>query len=160
MCSNSENGHQQHFCLNCLQGFHSGESRKKDFEYCVDNEAVKIGMPEENFLVRFHSGQYQFKAPFVIYTDFEVILQSSEDETELDPEATYVREINCHVPSGFCNYATFAYGKVEDLSSLCGGKDCMEAFCNHIEKKAKRLFHIFSQKADGTPNAGTAERVQ
>ena len=52
--------------------------------------------------MRFHSGQYQFRVPFVIYADFEVILQSSEDETELDPEAPYTREINCHFPLGFC----------------------------------------------------------
>ena len=38
--SNSKHEHKQHFCLNCLQGFHSEESRDKHFEYCKDNKEV------------------------------------------------------------------------------------------------------------------------
>ena len=55
--SNSKHGHKQHFCLNCLQGFHSEESRDKHFEYCKDNEAVRIEMPKEGSFVEFHDGQ-------------------------------------------------------------------------------------------------------
>ena len=36
--SNSKHGHKQHFCLNCLQGFHSEESRDNHFIYCKDNK--------------------------------------------------------------------------------------------------------------------------
>ena len=90
--SNSKHHHQQRFCLNCLQGFHSEESRNKHFEYFIDHEAVRIDMPEENSFVRFHHGQYQFKVPFVIYSDFEAVLQGSEEETELDPEAPHAKK--------------------------------------------------------------------
>ena len=102
-------------------------------------------MPQENSFMRFHSGQYQFKVPFIIYTDFKVILQSSEDETKLDPEAPYVREINCHVLSGFCTYTTFAYGKVDNPLRLYQAKDCVEVFCGQIKEEAKRLYHMFPQ---------------
>ena len=100
--SNSEHQRQQQFCLNCLQGFHSKASRYKHFECCIDHEAVRIDMPEPNSSMRFRSGQYQVKVPFIIYTNFKAILQSSKDETELDSETPYTREINCHIPSGFC----------------------------------------------------------
>ena len=49
-------------------------------------------MPQENFFMRLHSGQYQFKVPFIIYLDFEVILQSLE-ETDSDPLSSYMRDI-------------------------------------------------------------------
>ena len=78
-------------------------------------------MPEENSFVRFHSGQYQFKVPFTIYSDFKAILQISEEETELDPEAPYTKGINCHIPSGFCTYSTCAYGEVLSGQKLCRG---------------------------------------
>ena len=65
-------------------------------------------MPEENSTVGLNSGQYQLKAPFVIYEDFEVNLQSLEEETELDLKAPYMKRINCHVPSRFCTYGTCA----------------------------------------------------
>ena len=51
-------------------------------------------MLEPNSFIRFHSGQYQLKVPFIIYTKFELILKSLEDETELDPEAPYERELS------------------------------------------------------------------
>ena len=72
--SNSKHEHKQHFCLNCLQGFHSEESRDKHFEYCKDIEAVRIEMPKEGSFVEFHDGQKQIKVPFVMYADFEAIL--------------------------------------------------------------------------------------
>ena len=55
--SNSKHGHKQHFCLNCSQGFHSEESRDNHFEYCKDNEAVRIEMAKEGSFVEFHDGQ-------------------------------------------------------------------------------------------------------
>ena len=73
-------------------------------------------MPEPNFFERCHSGQYQFKVPFIIYADFEAILQIlEEDENELDPEAADMRKISCHISSGFCRYTIFAYGCMERL---------------------------------------------
>ena len=125
----SSNEHRQHFCLNCLQGFHSEASRDKHYEYCIDNEAVRIDMPEENFFLRFHSGQYHF----------EVILQ---EETELYgssiSEAPYMKQINHHIPSRFCTYSTCADGEVKDPLKLYQGKDCVEVVCRHIKSEAMK----------------------
>ena len=74
--SNSKDGHKQHFCINCLQGFHSQESRDRHFEFCSDNDAVKVEMPESGSVLKFHDGQNQFKVPFIMYADFESILQA------------------------------------------------------------------------------------
>ena len=60
-CSNSKHNGEQHFCINCLQGFHSEESRDKHFDYCVDNDNVKIEMLKEGIMLKFHDGQYQSK---------------------------------------------------------------------------------------------------
>ena len=140
--SNSDGKRREYFCLNCLQGFHSQASRDKHFEYCVDNVAVMINMSEEHSFVRFHR-QYQFKVPFIIYADFK---QSSQEETEPDPEAPYMKRINCHVPSGFCPYSTCAYREVKDPLRLYRGKDCVDVFCNHIKEEAKRLYHMFPER--------------
>ena len=69
----------RHFCINCLQGFHSEESRDKHFDYCVNNDNVKIEMPKEGIMLKFHDGQYQFKVPFTLYADFESILEPIKD---------------------------------------------------------------------------------
>ena len=71
---NSKHARKQHFCLNCLQGFHCEQSRDKHYEYCKDNKAVKIEMPKPSSFVDFHDGQNQAKVPFMMYTDFEALL--------------------------------------------------------------------------------------
>ena len=140
--SNSKHKRKQHFCLNCLQGFSLEESRDKHYEYCKDNEAVRIKMPKEGSFSEFHDGQNQFKVPFVMYADFEAILKPTE-KYSFDPNKPYTKEINQHIPSGFCVYSEFAYGKVEKLLKLYRGEDCVEVFCNYVENEAyKRLYHI------------------
>ena len=79
--SNSKDGHQQHICLNCLQGFHSEKSRDNHFKYCKDNKAVRIEMPKEGSFMEFHDGQNQFKMPFAMYSDFEAKLKPTEEKT-------------------------------------------------------------------------------
>ena len=123
--SNSKHKRKQHFCLNCLQSFHSEESRDKHFEYCKDNEAVRIEMPKEGPFMEFHDGKNQFKVPFVMYADFEANLKPTEG-TSLNPEESYTKEINQHIPSGFRVYSKFAYGEVENPLKLYRGEDCVK----------------------------------
>ena len=154
--SNSKHGHKQHFCLNCLQGFHSEESRDNYFEYCKDNEAVRIEMPKEGTFMQFHDGQNQFKVPFAMYADFEAILKPTEENAKSNPEKSYTKEINQHIPSGFCVNSMLAYGKVENSTLVYGkvenplklyrGDDCVEVFCDYIVKEAKRLHHMFPER--------------
>ena len=82
--------------MNCLQVFPSEISRDKHFEYCKDNETVRIEMPKEGSFVKFHDGQYQFKVPYIMYTDLEEILESIEGSTP-SPEESYTKEINKYV---------------------------------------------------------------
>ena len=109
--SNSKHGHKQHFCMNCLQGFPTEISRDKHFEHCKDNETVRTEMPKEASFMKFYNGQNQFKVPFVMYADFEAVLKPIE-APKPNPEESYNKVINQHIPSGFCVYCAFAYGKV------------------------------------------------
>ena len=59
---------------------------------------------------------------------------------------SYPKEINQHIPSGFSVYSKFTYEDVKNLLKLCGGENCVEVFCDYIEKEAKRLYHMFSEK--------------
>ena len=97
--------------------------------------------------MRFHSEQYQFKVPFVIYADLEAILH---EETELydSPisEAPYTKPINCHIPRGFCTYSTCTYREVRNPLKLYRGKDCAEVFCRHIESEAKKRYNMFPER--------------
>ena len=126
--------------MNCLQGFPTEIRRDKHFDYCTDNETVRIEMPNEGSLVKFYDKQNQLKVLFVMYADFESFLNPIEP-SESNPEESYTKVINLHIPSGFCIYSKFAYGKAENPLKLYRGEDCVKAFC-----KAKRLYHMVPEK--------------
>ena len=73
---NSNTKCKQHFCTNCLQGFTRELSRDQHQVYCKDNETVRVEMPREGLKSEFFDGQNQFKVPFIMYADFESILES------------------------------------------------------------------------------------
>ena len=136
---------KKYFCLNCLQGFHSELSRDKHYEYCKDNESVKIKKLKPVSFIKFHDGQSQFKVPFTMYADFEAILKQVPDHKPKQNKS-YTKKVNQHIPSGFCIYSKFAYGEVKDPLKLYRGKDCVQVFCDHVKKEARRLYHMFSEK--------------
>ena len=80
-----------------------------------------------------------------MYTDFESILKPIEEPSP-NPEEPYIKEINQHIPSGFCVYSKFAYGKIENPLKLYRGEDCVEVFCDYVENEVKRLCHMFPEK--------------
>ena len=136
---------KQYLCLNCSQGFHFELSRDKHYEYCKDNESVKIEMPKLDSFIKFLNGQKQFKVLFKMYADFEVILRPILGPSPC-PNKPYAKKVNQHIPSGFCIYSTFAYGEVKDPLKLYRGRDCIQVFCDYIKKEARRLYHMFPEK--------------
>ena len=73
--SNTNHKCKQHFCMNCLQGYMQESSRDQHQVYCEDNESVRVEMPKQGSTVEFKDGKNQFKVPFIMYADFESILE-------------------------------------------------------------------------------------
>ena len=131
--------------MNCLQGFQQEISRDKHRNYCSDNESVKVEMPHKKPIVEFCDGQYQFKVPFAMYADFESLLEPIQEPSK-NPSGPWTTAINNHIPSSWCVYSEFAYGKVENSLTLYRGKDCVKKFCDHIIGEAYRLYHAFPER--------------
>ena len=72
---NSKHKEKEYFCMNCLQRFHQKFPRDEHMQYCLNNESVKVEMPHKCPIVEFCDGQYQFKVPFIMYADFESLLE-------------------------------------------------------------------------------------
>ena len=61
--------------MNCLQGFWEEKSRNEHIVYYKDNESVRIEIPHKAQIVKYLDGQFQFEVPFIMYADFESILE-------------------------------------------------------------------------------------
>ena len=102
-------------------------------------------MPNRKPIVRYSDGQYQFKVPFMMYADFESILDPIQGASN-NPNISSTRGVNVHTPSGWCVYSHFAYGDVTNPLTQYRGPDCVEKFCEHIISEAKRLYDSFPEK--------------
>ena len=125
--------------MNCLQGFMQESSRDQHQVYCEDDESVRAEMPKQGSTVEFKDGQNQFKVPFIMYADFELILEPIVEPGSPNPNQLYTNEVNQRKPSGWCVYSKFAYGDIDNLLRTYRGKDCIETFCNYIKGEARRL---------------------
>ena len=141
----SKHKESQHFCMNCLQGFREKRSRDAHTVYCRNNKAVQIEMPKRNPIMRYSDGQYQFKVPFIMYADFESILEAIQGASN-NLNISSARGVNIHTPSGWCVYSHFAYGNVTNPLAEYRGADCVNKFCNHIISEAKQLYDSFPEK--------------
>ena len=146
--SNTKPKCKQHFCMNCLQGFMQESSRNQHQAYCEDNESVRVEMPKQGSTVEFKDGQNQFKVPFIMYADFESILEliGPQGSASPNPNQPYTNEVNQHTPSGWCIYSKFAYGDIDNPLRTYRGKDCIKTFCNNVKEEAHRLYHMFPEK--------------
>ena len=102
-------------------------------------------MPIKGSKVEFLDGQLQFRVPFMMYTDFESILEPIQGPSP-DPSQPYGKNSNNHIPSGWCVYSKFDYGDVKDPLKFYRGEDCIEKFRKHIKQEVYRLYHMFPEK--------------
>ena len=130
--------------MNCLQGFTEESSRDEHVRYCKNNESVCIEMPQKKPIVQYSDGQFQFKVPFIVYTDFESILEPIQGPGN-NLRISSTRGVNIHTPSGWCVRSEFTYGEVKDPLKLYRGKDCISKFCDHIIAEAHRLYRSFPE---------------
>ena len=142
---NSKHKESQHFCTNCLQGFAERRSRDEHYAYCRSNESVRIEMPTKRPIVEYSNGQHQFKVPFIMYADFESILEPIQGACN-NPNISSNRGVNVHTPSGWCLHSKFAYGDLDDPLTQYRGSNCVEKFCEHIISEAKWLYNSFPEQ--------------
>ena len=142
---NSKQKVKQYFRTNCLQGFTMELSRDEHYAYCINNETLRVEMPSRGSTVEFYDGQNQFRVPFMMYADFELILMPIQGPSP-DPVKLYTNKVNQHIPPGWYVYSKFAYGDVKDQLTIYMGENCVKRFCDHIMNEAIRLYHMFPEK--------------
>ena len=93
-----------HYCTNCLQPFSSKEILQKHKVLCLTNEPLTICMPtEKDMYMEFKSVDKMLKVPYVIYADFECILDPIDKGNETDQDRLQGRrhKKNNHKPCGY-----------------------------------------------------------
>ena len=145
----SQTGNQQHtshYCMKCLNPFHSQEALSKHIQYCYSNEAVKVDMPEEKTTISFKNIQKSMRMPFIVYADFESFIKPI-DTCEPNPTKSYTKQYQKHTPSSFCYYIKCFDDNVYTkdpvtYTAKTNDEDVAQKFVEMLEEDVKKIYKI------------------
>ncbi|KAJ8953851.1 hypothetical protein NQ318_006702 [Aromia moschata] len=129
----SKNSHKKYFCDRCLNYFTSQDKLNDHVEYCEKLNDCKIEFSRDLF-IKFKNFVNKESVPFIIYADFESLLQPFNDNVGKKTKSTRYQK---HVA-----YSAGYYFKCNYNNNWCyyksnRGADCMSWFANELETVAK-----------------------
>ena len=141
-------GRRIHFCDRCLQGFSSERVLKDHLFYCrgVKGRPVITEMPKEgDNTLFFENYQNQMKKPWVIYADFESIVEKIHGCSP-DPGQSSTTETSVHKLCGFCMLGVRSDGKTK-VPYLYRGEDAVQGFLHYLQLLESEIREELRDKA-------------
>ena len=124
-------GNHYHYCERCLQGFSLQTAFQKHTTLCrgATSRPTRIDMPEKGKnTLKFQNNQRQMKVPYVIYADYESIIEKYD--TCIPPtDRSSTTKTEVHKPCGFSLVAVRSDGEVKNKQACCyRGEGCVKQF--------------------------------
>ena len=96
-------------------------------------------MPSDSTkILEFSQYQKPDRAPFVIYADFECLIEKIDgckNNTENPPQQKYI-------PSGFSMSTISSFKSIENKHDVYRGKNCMKTFCKSLREHAMEIITL------------------
>ena len=100
-----------------------------------------LEMPnEDNKIIKYNHGEKSMKAPFIIYTDLECLLEKIS-ACYNNPEESSTTEIKKHTPSGYSLLKHCSFDKTKNNLDYYRGDDCMKNSCVDLRKHATKIIN-------------------
>ena len=129
-------------CWNCFNCFTTKDKLENHKLYCLNDKACNIIMPKKGSSIKFKNYKNTNRHPFVIYADFECIVEKM-DCCDGNPNESYTNKIQKHKPISY-TYAVVCFDdrvrktKVRTYT----GEDCMEDFVIEIEGECREIYNM------------------
>ena len=130
-------------CDNCLNPFNSEYSLNKHKNYCYNNECVKINMPEKGSILKFKNFCNSERMPFTVYADTESLLKNIKNSKPENPNKSYTKKYQKHVPISFSYYIKcFDDNVYKPKLRSYTGVDAMEKIVEWLERDVREIAKI------------------
>ena len=95
---------------------------------------------EENNVLEYKPGEKTMKIPFVIYGNFESILEEISTYSN-DRKKSSATKISKHTPYSFSLFTYCSFDKIKNKLDYYRDKDCMKLFCKILNKHVERKMY-------------------
>ena len=92
---------------------------------------------EETKILEFNQYKKSDKAPFIIYADFECIIEKIYG-CKNNPENSSRTKVSHYIPSGFSISTISSFRSIENNHDVCRGKDCIKKFRESLREHAMK----------------------
>lgn len=133
-----------HLCDDCLVFFESSD--KLSSHSCG---RVATELPPEGSFIQFENFNRKQTVPFVIYADFETMLENYES-CEPDPTTASTVTQQRHVPVAFAYHITCTLDESHNRLVSYRGSDCVKQFVESIYQDARKIYSILKNSVPMT----------
>ena len=95
---------------------------------------------EDNKILKYNSGEKLLKVLFIIYADFECLLEKT-NSCQNDPKKYSTEKKAEHKPSGYSWITCCSFNESKNEWGYYRGKDCMEMFCKDLRDQAMKIIN-------------------
>ena len=100
---------------------------------------------EDTKILEFNQYQKYDKAPFIIYADFECIIEKI-DGCKNNSENSSTTRVSEHILSGFSMSIISSFRSIENKHGVYKGKNCMKKFCEFLREHAMKIINFKRKK--------------
>ena len=134
------------FCQLCLHACASQVILDKHLETCRLHGAQRIKMPDDdNKILQFKKIEAQERLPFIIYADFESILEQKET-VDRDSTRSWTENYLTHIPCSFAMHTISTDKRFYSEPKVYFGEDSAEKFIDLVLREAKVIRKFLKNK--------------
>ena len=100
---------------------------------------------KNNNIIKCNHGEQYRKLPFVIYADFEYLLEKMSTCIN-NPNESSTTKINKHTPSGYSKFTNCSFNESKNKLNYYRGKNCMKKFCKDLKEHATKIINYEKKK--------------
>lgn len=125
-----------YFCDECMLFFNT--EGKLNAHVCG---GVKTILPDHGTQIQFKHYERMQDMPFIIYADFESLLQPNPGENKLNTNR--INTLQKHIPAAFAYYIVCSYNPSLNKYVSYRGRDCVEKFIDYLQEDIAKINIIF-----------------
>ena len=138
---------KKHFCIYCLQCFSTEAILNNHLENClIINKKQNIVMPKFGSKIYFKNYYKMIKSPFVIYCDFESILEPIHTAKQDENTTSYTTGYQNHLISSYAYKVVCQIDKYTKPIKSYRGENATKDFLTNLLKESEEIQDIMINK--------------